>query len=189
MAPRRTNMPQTAEQQTQRELAVLRLLHEKETVPQRDIARHTGMSLGLTNAVLKRLARKGYVTMRKATGRNMAYAVTPDGVNEIAKRTYRYFRRTMSHVAEYKERIDQLVAGAAAGGYHTLVLIGKSDLDFLVEHACAREGLTFEHRKKEDLESHVLTGVFRVLAEGAPENSREGEDNLRADARLWNVIL
>ena len=68
----------TSSEEAKHELGVLRVVHENERTPQRDIARRTGISLGMTNAILKRLSKKGYVTMRKAKGRHMAYAVTPD---------------------------------------------------------------------------------------------------------------
>ena len=76
----------------ERELAVLQAISEDEHAPQRDIARSTGMSLGMTNAVLKRLSQKGLVTVRKVKGRHMRYAVTPDGVHEIARRTSGAYR-------------------------------------------------------------------------------------------------
>ena len=180
-------MPQTARQQTERELAVLRLLHESETVPQRDIARRTGMSLGLTNAVLKRLAHKGYVTMRKATGRQMAYAVTPDGVNEIAKRTYRYFRRTMQHVVRYKEAIDAFVERAAQDGYRTVNLEGKSDVDFLVEHACSAAGL--EYRRRGDAAADGATLRLLGERESQIDSGRDVGPDTCETVHLWNVLL
>ena len=58
----------------------------------------------------------------------------PDRVNEIAKRTNRYFQRTMQHVVRYKEAIDGLIERAAENGYRTINLEGRSDVDFLGEH-------------------------------------------------------
>ncbi len=127
----------------ERELTVLQLLQEDETYPQRELARRSGMSLGMTNAVLRRLVSKGFVMARQVKGRHMVYAVTPDGVNEIARRTYRYFRRTMKNVVRYKEAIDQLAEEVARGGYREVVLEGRSDIDFLVEHACSAAGLRY----------------------------------------------
>ncbi len=129
----------------ERELAVLQVVHENNTTPQRDIAQRTGMSLGMTNAILKRLAQKGFVTMRKVKGRHMAYAVTPEGVHEIARRTYRYFRRTMQNVAQYKEAVDRLVADAAAHGVRKVVLIGESDVAFLIEYACNAQAISYDN--------------------------------------------
>ena len=68
-----------------------------------------GMSLGMTNAILKRLVLKGYLSIRKVNNRNIAYAVTPAGVEVIAKRSYRYLRRTIGNIVRYKEAIEGLV--------------------------------------------------------------------------------
>ncbi len=53
---------------------------------QRELARAVGMSLGMTNALLKRLAAKGFITMKKANSRKIQYVITPEGMQEAARR-------------------------------------------------------------------------------------------------------
>ena len=63
--------PQITQQITHdHELDVLSQLHQNNGVKQRDLAQAIGLSLGMTNAILKRLAGKGFVTMRKLNARN-----------------------------------------------------------------------------------------------------------------------
>ena len=101
-----------------------------------------------------------------------------------------------SHVADYKERIDDLIA-AARDGYHTVVLAGESDLSFLVEHACIHEGLTFLREPKQDKQSNSKNkvdvsshaperphGAFRLVGEAASGPDAE----TTGDAWLWRVI-
>ena len=64
---------------------------------QRSIARALGMSVGLTNPILKRLAQKGLVMMRRVNHNNVHYLVTPAGVEEVSRRSYLYLRRTVGH--------------------------------------------------------------------------------------------
>jgi hypothetical protein len=97
----------------------------------------------MTNAILKRLTQRGMIAVRKLNSRNVHYAVTPAGVNEIAKRSYRYFKRTIRNVVFYRDRIDEAVARAKVRGAQAVLLIGVSDLDFIVEHSCDRHGLPF----------------------------------------------
>ncbi len=125
------------------ELEVLEHLAQAEDVRQRDLARIIGMSLGMTNAILKRLAHKGFITIRKVNNRNIMYAVSPDGFEEIAQRSYRYLKRTIKNVVVYRETIDSLVRLIADQGYAELELMEPSDLDFIVEHACEVKGVTF----------------------------------------------
>lgn len=113
------------------------------TPRQRDLAAIAGASLGMTNAILKRLANKGWIVVSRVNARNVQYAVTPDGMNEIARRSYRYFKRTIKNVVFYRDRIDHEIAEAKRRGLHTVLLVGISDLDFIVEHSCVRHGMTF----------------------------------------------
>jgi DNA-binding MarR family transcriptional regulator len=128
----------------ERELEVLESIYNNGTrVRQRDLARVAGLSLGMTNAILKRLARKGWLAIRKVNNRNVLYAVTPAGAEEIARRSYRYFKRTIRNVVDYKEAIERLLADARRAGCDTVALVGRSDLDFIVEHVCAKLGMRF----------------------------------------------
>ena len=131
------------------ELQVLAHLHDHERAKQRDIAGAIGLSLGMTNAILKRLAGKGLITMRRLNSRNIHYLVTPTGVDAIAKRSYRYLRRTVGHIVRYKQRVRSILreaagTGAKGSGVGTVLLVGESDLDFLVEWCAEKEGLTFD---------------------------------------------
>ena len=128
-----------------RELDALeRIQQSQNPVHQRDLARIIGFSLGMTNAILKRLAQKGLLQVQKVNNRNIQYAVSAKGMEEIAHRSYRYLKRTIKNVVYYKEAIDELIQGIASKGFQRLVLVGGSDLDFIVEHLCHRHNLSFE---------------------------------------------
>jgi len=144
------------------ELEVLEsIYHNGARVRQRDLARVAGLSLGMTNAILKRLAHKGWLVIRKVNNRNILYAVTAAGSDEIARRSYRYFKRTIRNVVDYKEAIERLVADAKQRGFDEVALVGASDLDFIVEHVCAKSGVRFR-RGSRDRDNQ---GCFRVISE------------------------
>ena len=133
------------------ELDVLSQIHHNQAVKQRDIAHAIGLSLGMTNSILKRLAAKGFIAMRKVNARNIHYLVTPDGIELIARRSYRYLRRTVGHVVRYKERMLEILQTVAAPppdgrGITGVVLLGESDLEFLVEWCAEKTGLSFRHQ-------------------------------------------
>ncbi len=62
----------------------------------------------MANSILKRLAGKGFIAMRRVNARNIHYLVTPDG-----------------------------------RGVTGVVLVGESDLEFLVEWCAEKSGLSF----------------------------------------------
>ena len=119
-----------------KEITILSHIVQGEHVRQRDLSHVIGMSLGMTKAILKRLVHKGYLTVRKVNNRNIAYAVTPAGVEAIAKRSYRYFKRTIRNIVYYREAIEAFMHGLKSRGYQGIAFAGVSDLDFIVEHAC-----------------------------------------------------
>jgi len=131
-----------------KELEILEHIYTREDVRQRDLAHIVGMSLGMTNAILKRLTQKGLLTVRKVNNRNIMYAVSPSGVDAIAKRSYRYLKRTIKNVVDYKEAILTVLEEVSSRGFDHVVLVGKSDLDFIVEHCCTKKELSFSHRKE-----------------------------------------
>lgn len=186
------------------ELDVLSQIHHNQTVKQRDIARAIGLSLGMTNAILKRLAAKGFIAMRKVNARNIHYLVTPDGIDLIARRSYRYLRRTVGHVVRYKERVLEILEAAAAPppegrGVTAVVLVGESDLEFLVEWCAEKTGLGF--RRQADALSpgrsragsaapgqSALASEFVVAAETVPVTTGSG-DEASWDLHLADLVV
>ena len=152
---------------------------------QRDLARVAGTSLGMTNAILKRLARKGWITAQKLSSRNIRYAVTLDGMNEIIRRSYGYFKRTIKNVFFYKEKIDQAIGDAKRRGIEAALLVGTSDLDFIVEHSCHRHGLQFLRTPEEDDPSVPLDdATLRVYTETIPPTGKEPSGNVLFLSRM-----
>jgi hypothetical protein len=130
------------------EYAVLSQIRLNGGVKQRDIARVIGLSLGMTNAILKRLAAKGFVAMRRLNARNILYLVTPSGIDHLTRRGYRYVRRTVGHIVRYKDHLLEILLESRRGtpsrpGCDGVVLVGASDLDFLVEWCAGKAGLSF----------------------------------------------
>ena len=112
-------------------------------VNQRNLARIIGLSLGMTNSILKRLVQKGWLKIQKVNNRNIQYIISPRGMEKILKRSYLYLRRTIKNVVYYKEAIEDLAHELSQKGYKAVMLIGASDLDFIVEHACGLTRLRF----------------------------------------------
>jgi DNA-binding MarR family transcriptional regulator len=132
----------------ERELELLESIYRnRSAIKQRDLAKIVGLSVGMTNSILKRLAQKGWLTIRKVNNRNIHYVVSPEGIEALMRRSYRYFKRTIKNVVLYKDAMERLVSRVVRERYTGLVLVGESDLDFLVEHECLKHALPF-HREK-----------------------------------------
>ena len=159
---------------TEKELEVLEQIYTRQDVRQRDLAQVIGLSLGMTNAILKRLTQKGFLTVRKVNNRNIAYAVSPVGVDAIARKSYRYLKRTIKNVVDYKQAIEDVISAAADGGYTEVALVGPSDLDFIVEHLCAKYGLDYQRiRKVSDIGDDETAFLLFSENESAPARRPE----------------
>ena len=132
---------------------------------QRELALKAGTSLGLTNAILKRLTQKGWIIIKKLNRRNIQYAVTLEGVNEIIHRSYGYFKRTIRNVVYYKDMIDAIVNDAKKNKINAVILVGSSDLDFILEYACQCYGISFLKTAIPDMVKTQTSGVLKVYAE------------------------
>jgi DNA-binding MarR family transcriptional regulator len=174
------------------EIVVLENIYEtahggKAPVRQRNLAKIAGISLGMTNVILKRLAQKGWLTIRRINSRNIQYAVSPEGLEAIYRKSYNYLRRTIKDVVQYKEAISSLVSRLRAIGYSGTVLVGKSDLEFIVEHACGKTGMVFA--KVDELPQECREDWFYLFAENVPDASREGGRPQRRNTAFLHEIL
>jgi len=156
-----------------KEAIILEHIYYNDSLKQRELADKADISLGMTNAILKRLIEKGWLMTKRLNSRNISYVVSPTGMEEIFKRGYRYFKRTIDDVRLYKEGIEQLVQEAVEAGYKTVVLVGKSDLDFLVEYACGKEGIEL---LRVDSDKAVEPDMFIIYSEQYEAYNKKAED-------------
>ncbi|HEB11468.1 MAG TPA: winged helix-turn-helix transcriptional regulator [Spirochaetales bacterium] len=166
------------------------IYHNHSKVKQRDLARIVGLSLGMTNAIIKRLIKKGWLKARKINERNIHYVVSPLGIEEIAKRSYRYFKRTIKNVVYYKEAIDKVFISIAGEGYKGVILIGESDLDFIVEHLCQQHNLSFQRNISRSSSNDGSKGFYVLYSENKePLLSVSGEADKANYAYLREILV
>jgi DNA-binding MarR family transcriptional regulator len=136
------------------ELTVLNVIGAAETggarLTQRELAGRAGVSLGMTNMLLRRLAERGWVKLTRLSSRSVRYALTPAGVGELAQRTAGYFNRASRSAELYRGRLESLALNAKRNGVGTIVLFGSSEVEFLLAYVCERHGIVFV--KSADLE-------------------------------------
>jgi EPS-associated MarR family transcriptional regulator len=90
----------------------MRVVEDKPTASQRQIASALGVSLGGVNFCLKALAEKGLIKMgnfaRAERKLGYAYILTPAGVNEKTRLTARFLRRKLEEYEALREEIALL---------------------------------------------------------------------------------
>lgn len=99
----------TIKQLSDKELAVIKEISENATIDQRTIAQNTGLSLGLTNLIIKKLVKTGYVKIKQLSGRKIKYILTPKGFIEKTKKSYNYILRTTKQFLNIYNKLENLI--------------------------------------------------------------------------------
>jgi len=173
----------------EKEIEILeRISRSKSTIRQRDLARIIGLSLGMTNSILKRLTKKGLLQIKKVNNRNIQYAVSVAGMEAIASRSYRYFKRTIKNVVAYKEAMDELFQEIKQKGCRRLVLVGKSDLDFIVEHFCNKYRIEYRNVRGFSIDSQGEDGDFLLYSENLERPDLETENTASFHSLFVNRV-
>jgi len=174
---------------TDHEFALLDSIYRhKDTRPvrQRDLAKVVGISLGMTNVILGKLAQKGWVIIRRINSRNIQYAVTPAGIDQIGKKSFLFLKRTVRNVVFYKDVLDEVIAELKTRGYRAIVLVGKSDFDFVLAYLCQKHKLEFiETQTPSRHEGAKL--VYAEDVAGAP--SRNGNGEGQEEVYLHDILI
>ncbi len=85
----------------ERELKIIEEISREKNLTQRKISHKLGLSLGMTNLVLKRLANKGYIKVKGLNRRKVQYILTPKGFAEKTKKSYRYYLNSSGSSRQY----------------------------------------------------------------------------------------
>ncbi len=112
------------------EMRDLRLLEELEKNPivsQRELSHRFGIALGVTNACLRRMARKGWIRIRDLNPRRIGYYLTPKGMLEKTRLTIHLISFRVQHYSELKKVIANRLLEMQRDGMQRIVFYGVSD--------------------------------------------------------------
>ena len=70
---------------SEKEYAIIREIHKNHIPDQRTLATRTGISLGMTNIIIKKLIKKGYIKAKQLNQKKIQYILTPKGFTEKAR--------------------------------------------------------------------------------------------------------
>jgi DNA-binding MarR family transcriptional regulator len=116
------------DQEELRTLKLLEALDSREPPTQRELARDLGISLGLVNAFIKRLAKKGYFKITHIPKNRVKYLLTPKGALEKSRLTYRYIRYSVGFYREIREMLVTLFGRLEKEGVDRIALYGCGEV-------------------------------------------------------------
>ena len=114
-----------------RELKLLEALAEEPEIRQIDLAAQLGVAVGTVNWLLKRLAAKGYVKVKRIGRWRWRYLLTPQGFAEKARLTQRYLQNSMRLYRQTRQEAQRLLSELRERGYTQVYVEGDSGNDLV----------------------------------------------------------
>jgi DNA-binding MarR family transcriptional regulator len=113
------------------DLRTYRLLEEidnSHAPSQRELAQKLNISLGLVNAFIKRLTRKGYFKITTIPKNRVRYILTPKGAAEKTRLTYEYIQYSFRFYRDARKKLRKLFTNLEDQAVKRIVFYGISDL-------------------------------------------------------------
>jgi DNA-binding MarR family transcriptional regulator len=113
------------------ELRTLRLLDaidSKKSPSQRDLASAVGVSLGLVNSFVRRLAKKGYFKITHLPRNRIRYILTPKGAAEKSRLTYAYLQFSYQFYRDARSKLRVMLQDLVNQKMGSVAFFGAGDL-------------------------------------------------------------
>jgi DNA-binding MarR family transcriptional regulator len=126
-----------------RELALLEALAQSPEAKQADLATRLGVAVGTVNWLVKRLASKGFLKVKRIGRWQWSYLVTPQGFAHKAHLTREYVHLSMELYRATREQARRAIQEVRKAEYKSIRLDGDPDDDLVdvCRLTCLEEGI------------------------------------------------
>ncbi len=104
----------SADVRNRQEREILAQLEARRPVTQRSLASDLGIALGLTNLLMRRLVKKGWVRIKRVSARRILYLITPAGITAKAELTRQCFVSSLAFYRETRTRVRERLGMVSA---------------------------------------------------------------------------
>lgn len=150
-------MPDKAKIET--DIDLLAALERGEVVTQLSLAKRIAVSVGLTNALLKRAVQKGYVKAKAAPYKRYAYYLTPRGFSEKSRLVAEYLEISLDFFRNARQEYADIFARARSSGMRRIVLVGSGELAEIAMLAAYGSGIEIAAVVDRETNADTLNGV------------------------------
>ena len=153
------------------EYRLIQALERRPDDSQRALSLELGVSLGMTNILLKRLAKKGLVKVQKLDWNRTRYLLTYKGAAEKARKSYSYALDAWSQARKITGAVQETVIGQYRSGARRAAVVAWPETAMIIRGALAEKdmpGLDIEYyvEFRQVPENHDL--IFAATIEPAP---------------------
>jgi DNA-binding MarR family transcriptional regulator len=119
----------------EKEFSLIQEIARSPSCTQRELSTSTGLSLGMTNLLIKRLARKGYIKISQLDWKRTQYLLTFKGAVEKARKSYNYSLYTIRIFKQIRENIYTALRREYAAGHRRFTVVGQDEILDLIKEA------------------------------------------------------
>ena len=161
---------------SQHELNTLLELKENPNLSQRSLARKLNISLGLTNAIIKNLIYRGWIKVKKDSGRKLLYLITPKGMANVSRLMYTRFQETLHYYHYTKDLLTAYLIKLYQQGEKTVNIYGTGQLAEITYYAgmstpLKLNGIISDDPSKEKFLGHQTISIENFLSPYASDNN------------------
>jgi DNA-binding Lrp family transcriptional regulator len=109
-------------------LRILDEISRESRITQRTLSDRLDIALGLVNAYIKRLTKKGYIKITTIPQNRVKYILTPKGFAEKVRLTYEYMHYSISYFKDIRQRIDSVYKQMIASGAKDIIIWGDGEV-------------------------------------------------------------
>ena len=109
-------------------LKILDEISRETDITQRTLSSRLNIALGLVNAYLKRLAKKGHIKITKGPMNRVKYALTPEGFTHRVSLTYDYMQTSINFFKDARQRIDSIYRQMISDGVTKVLIWGDGEI-------------------------------------------------------------
>lgn len=121
----------------QYEHQILNAIEGSQSLSQRSLSSSLGIALGLTNLLVRRLVRKGWVRVTRIKANRVGYFLTPAGVAEKARLSRMYLQYSIRFYTTARVRIRESLA--TVGGPDTRIVFCGTGEVAEIAYVCLQE--------------------------------------------------
>ena len=123
---------------TEKEASLIRSLAQGDGVTsQRQLSKRIGVSIGLTNLLLKKLSGRGLICVTPVDKKRHRYSLSPKGRLAATRNSYSALVNTIRGYRILENWIETLLSKVYRQGYKTVRILGNGELRGIIE-SCLR---------------------------------------------------
>lgn len=124
-----------------REYRLIQALARRPEGSQRALSQDLGVSLGMTNLLLKRLARKGLVKIQKLDWNRTRYLLTYEGAVEKTRKSYSYALYAWNQARKITRAVQSAVIAEYRAGARRATVVAWPETAMIIRGALAEKDL------------------------------------------------